>query len=76
MTLKPDHLNEIQLGSPASLLTPEPTNQAVSCRNVAVATLQEEVNALRAELTNVHGQLAQFRGYVRKNSHVGQNTSS
>ncbi|XP_044010602.1 colorectal mutant cancer protein isoform X2 [Aphidius gifuensis] len=68
--------SERQLDSPAALPTPEPTNQAVSCQSVAVATLQEEVNALRAELTNLHGQLAQFRGHGGQNSHVGQNTSS
>lgn len=50
-----------QLDSPAALPTPEPTQQAASCRSVAVAALQEEVTALRAEIASLQAQLANFK---------------
>ncbi|XP_029669137.1 colorectal mutant cancer protein isoform X1 [Formica exsecta] len=50
-----------QLDSPAALPTPEPTQQAMSCQSVAVATLQEETMALRAEITSLQAQLAHFK---------------
>ncbi|XP_063979166.1 colorectal mutant cancer protein isoform X1 [Diachasmimorpha longicaudata] len=65
-----------QLDSPAALPTPEPTQQAASCQSVAVATLQEEVNALRAEIATLQAQLAQFRGHPGPNNHSGHHGSS
>lgn len=50
-----------QLDSPAALPTPEPTQQAVSYQNVAVAALQDEVTALRSEISSLQIQLAQYR---------------
>lgn len=47
--------------SPAALPTPEPTQQAASCQSVAVATLQEETMALRAEIASLQAQLAHFK---------------
>ncbi|XP_043268351.1 colorectal mutant cancer protein [Venturia canescens] len=64
-----------QLDSPAALPTPEPTQPAVSCQSVAVATLQEEVSALRAEIAILHSQLAQYKNQGQNSNH-GQLTSS
>ncbi|XP_043480973.1 colorectal mutant cancer protein [Leptopilina heterotoma] len=50
-----------QLDSPADLPTPETTQQTVSYQNVAVAALQDEVIALRSEISSLHIQLAQYR---------------
>ncbi|XP_047351395.1 colorectal mutant cancer protein isoform X1 [Vespa velutina] len=60
-----------QLDSPAALPTPEPTQPAASCQSVAVATLQEEVTALRAEIVSLQAQLAQFKNQGQ-NGNQGQ----
>ncbi|XP_011151832.1 colorectal mutant cancer protein isoform X4 [Harpegnathos saltator] len=58
---RPAENDREQLGSPAALPTPEPTQQAASCQSVAVATLQEEITALRAEIVSLQAQLAHFK---------------
>lgn len=68
--------NECELDSPAELPTPEPTQRATSCQNIAVATLQEEVIALRAEIAILQAQLSQFRNQGGQSSHHGHLGSS
>ncbi|KAK0159334.1 hypothetical protein PV328_010221 [Microctonus aethiopoides] len=68
--------NECELDSPAELPTPEPTQRATSCQNIVVATLQEEVIALRAEIAILQAQLSQFKSPGGQPSHHGHLGSS
>ncbi|XP_057320463.1 colorectal mutant cancer protein [Microplitis mediator] len=67
--LNENHRDDGGYISPAALPTPEPNQQEITCQSIAVASLQDEVIALKAEIAHLQSQLMQF-----KNS--GQNNSS